>query len=104
MMQQYELIWNMRHLSDIVSHGYDHIAHHEERQACIAQSCPRVGWTRGSGRVGSGRVTILPDFVGSGRVSTFDLLGFTGYFLVPESIRIFEYYIQFDWFLSIFNI
>ena len=33
----------------------------------VAQSCPRVGWTRGSGRVGSGRVTILPDFVGSGQ-------------------------------------
>ena len=31
------------------------------------QSCPRVGWTRGSGRVRSGRVTILPDFGGSGR-------------------------------------
>ena len=34
------------------------------------QSCPRVGWTRGSGRVGSGRVTILPDFGGSGRVGS----------------------------------
>ena len=37
----------------------------------LLQSCPRVGWTRGSGRV-----TILPDFGGSGRVSTSDLLVF----------------------------
>ena len=33
----------------------------------LNQSCPRVGWTRGSGRVW---VTILPDFGGPGRVST----------------------------------
>jgi len=26
----------MRHLSDLDSHGYDHIAHHNERQARIA--------------------------------------------------------------------
>ena len=31
----------------------------------MAQSCLRVGWTRGSGWV-----TISPDFPGSGRVST----------------------------------
>ena len=36
-------------------------------QANSMQSCPRIGWTRGSGRVGSGRVTILPDFGGSGQ-------------------------------------
>ena len=50
-----------------------------------SQSCPRVGWTRGSGRVGSGRVTILPDFGGSGQHFGF-LIFFTYYFLVPESI------------------
>ena len=37
-------------------------------------------------RVGSGRVTILPDFRGSDRFSTLDFLFFTDYFLVPESI------------------
>ena len=60
--------------------------------ARVPQSCPRVGWTRGSGRVGSGpghdfagfwrvgsgRVGSGHDFagfwrVGSGRVSTSDL-------------------------------
>ena len=45
----------------------------------------------GSGRVGSGRVGSGHDFagfwrVGSGRVSTSDLLVFTDYFSVPESI------------------
>ena len=41
-----------------------------------------------AGRVGSGRVTILPDFGGSGRVgSTLRIFKFfTDYFLVPESI------------------
>ena len=43
----------------------------------VLQSCPRVGWTRGSGQVGSGRVTILPDFGGSGRVSTSDFFSFS---------------------------
>ena len=43
----------------------------------MVQSCPRVGWTGGSGRVGSGH-----DFagfwrVGSGRVSTSDFLVFS---------------------------
>ena len=38
---------------------------------CSFQSCPRVGWTRWSVRV-----TILPDFGGSGRVSISDLLVF----------------------------
>ena len=65
------------------------------------QSCPRVGWTRGSGRVGSGRVGSGHDFVGflrvwSGRVSTFDFLVFSDYFSVPESIGIFKYYIRID--------
>ena len=63
------------------------------------QSCPRVGWTRGSGRV-----TILPKIDGSGRVSTSDFPIFTDYFLVPESIWIFEYCIRIDWFSTIFNI
>ena len=36
----------------------------------LAQSCPRVGWTRGSGRVGSVRVTILSNCGGSGRVGS----------------------------------
>ena len=46
------------------------------------QSCPRVGWIHASGRV-----TILRDFGGSGRVSTSDFFSFfTDYFLVPESI------------------
>ena len=33
----------------------------------LHSSCPRVGWTHGSSRV-----TILPEFSGSGRVSTSD--------------------------------
>ena len=50
----------------------------------VVQSCPLVGWIRGSGRVGSGRVTILPDFGGSGRVgSALRIFEFsTDYFLV----------------------
>ena len=63
---------------------------------------PRRPWV-GSGRVGSGRVTILPDFGGVGsalRIFQF----FTDYFLVPESIWIFEYYIRIVWFSTIFNI
>ena len=57
-------------------------------------------------RVVSGRVTILPDFGGSGRVgSALQIFQFfTDYFLVPESIWIFEYYIRIDWFSTIFNI
>ena len=50
---------------------------------------PRVG----SGRVGSGRVTTLPNFGGSGQHSGF-ISFFTDFFLEPESIRIFEYYIS----------
>ena len=67
------------------------------------QSCPRVGWTRVSGRVG---ITILPDFGGSGRVGSalwifyFLLI----IFLVPKSTRIFEYYIRIDWFSTSFKI
>ena len=70
------------------------------------QSCPRVGWTHGSGRVGSGRVgsgrvgsgrvgsgrvgsgrvgsgrvTILPDFGGSGRVGSGQHFGFFSFLL-----------------------
>ena len=40
----------------------------------------------GSGRVGLSRVTILPDFGGSGRVSTSDFVVYTDYSLVPKSI------------------
>jgi len=36
----------------------------------VAQSCPWVGSTRGSGRVGSGRVHKFLDFRGSGRVGS----------------------------------
>ena len=65
---------------------------------------PELSTDRMDPRVGSGH-----DFagfwrVGSGRVSTLDLLVFTDYFLVPESIWVFEYYIRIDWFSSIFNI
>ena len=60
---------------------------------------PRVG----SGRVGSGRVTILSDFGGSGQhFGFFSFLLIT--FLAPESTWIFEYCIQIDWFSTIFNI
>ena len=52
-----------------------------------AQSYPRVGWTRGSGRVRSGRVTILPDFGGSGQHLGF-ISFFTDYFLVSHRIWI----------------
>ena len=55
-------------------------------------------------RVGSGRVTILSDFGGSGRVSTSDFVDFTDNFLLPKSIWIFEYYIRIDCLTRIFNI
>ena len=61
---------------------------------------PRVGL----GRVGSQFCRILAGRV-SGRVSTSDLFSFfTDYFLVPESIGIFKYYIRINWFFTIFNI
>ena len=44
-----------------------YLSRHNHHWHTIPQSCPRVGWTSGSGRV-----TILPDFCGSGRVSTLD--------------------------------
>ena len=59
---------------DLVSHPglrlrlrYSGALHHRLRypsqiESTRQQSCPRVGWTRGSGRV-----TILPDFGGSGQ-------------------------------------
>ena len=60
----------------------------------------------GSGRAGSGRVTILPDFGGSGRVGSALRIY---YFLLIISwylnrYDIFEYYIRIDCFSSIFNI
>ena len=69
-------------------------------QAWSRQSCPRVGWTRGSGRVGSGH-----DFagfwrVGSGRVSTSDLLVFYWLFLgtwIDMNLRI----LHSDWLIFI---
>ena len=55
-----------------------------------------------AGRVGSGH-----DFAGFWRVGSGQHFGvlnfFTDYFLVPESIWIFEYYIRIDWFSTIFN-
>ena len=42
---------------------------------------PELSTGRMDPRVGSGRVTILPDFGGSGRVSTSDLLVFYQLFL-----------------------
>ena len=72
------------------------------------QSCPRVGWTRGSGRAGLGHdfAGFWRVFGGSGRVGSALRIYyfFTNYFLVPESIRIFEYYIRIDCFSSIFNL
>ena len=61
------------------------------RDSYPSQSCPRVGWTRGSGRVGSGRVgsgrvTILPDFGGSGRVGS--------------ALRIFSSLLIISWYLN----
>ena len=51
-------------------------------------------------RVGSRFYRIL-----ASRVSTSDFFNFfTDYFLVPESIWIFEYYIRIDLFSTIFNI
>ena len=56
----------------------------------MAQSCPRVGWTRGSGRVGSGRVgsgRVGSGRVGSGRVTI--LLDFGGSGRVGSALRIY---------------
>ena len=55
-------------------------------QMLINQSCPRVGWTCGSGRVGSGHDFAGFWWVGSGLVSTSDFSVFNDYFLVPKSI------------------
>ena len=76
----------------------------------LPHSCPRVGWNRGSGRVGSGkngsdrvgsgrvgfgtgRVKIMPDFGGSGQVesATSDFLVFYWLFLgtwIDTNLRI----------------
>ena len=65
------------------------------RASLPTQSCPRVRWTRGSGRV-----TILPDFGGSGRVSTSDLLVFYWLFLgtlIDMNLRI----LHSDWLIFI---
>ena len=43
---------------------------------CMPQRCPRVGWIHGSGRVGLGRVTILPEFGGSGSSQHFGFFSF----------------------------
>ena len=51
-------LWNSMHRNLEIKHTFQQICH-------TYQSCPRVGWTRGSGRV-----TILPDFGGSGRVGS----------------------------------
>ena len=54
-------------------------------------------------RVGSGHKFAGFWRVESGRVSTSDFLDFTDYFLVPESIAIFKYYIRIDSLIRIFN-
>ena len=48
-----------------------------ERSVNSGQSCPRVGWTRGSGRVGSGRVGSRFWRILAGRVSTSDFFSFS---------------------------
>ena len=58
----------------------------------ILYDCSELSTGRMDPQVGSGRVTFLPDFSGTGRVSTSDFKFFTDYFLVP------------DWFSTIFNI
>ena len=59
---------NMNHLATPMHDVIDTI----KIELSTGRMDPRVG----SGRVGSGRVTILPDFGGSGRVSTSDLFSF----------------------------
>ena len=75
-----------------------------ERRKLSCSVKPRVvhgpgAWLHGL----AGRVTILPDFGGSGQHFGFFSF-FTDYFLVPESIGIFEYYIRINWFSTIFDI
>ena len=50
--------------------------------ASLPQSCPRVGWTRGSGRVGSGRVGSGHDFAGFWRVGSGQHFGFFSFLLI----------------------
>ena len=58
-----------------------------------SQSCPRVGWTRESGRVGSGHNFAGIWRVGSDIGSTLRIFHlFTDHLLVPKSIWIFKYY------------
>ena len=56
--------------------GIEHNCVYQLDNVYASQSCPRVGWTRGSGRVGSRFCRILAGRVGSGRVSTSDFLVF----------------------------
>ena len=70
----------------------------------IYQSCPRVGWTRGSGRV-----TIWPDFGGSGRVRTSEFLVYllvinSGFLNPCESSNTAFYSIRIGGFSTIFNL
>ena len=57
----------------------------ESRNSCLSEASSVISSELSTGRmdprVGSGRVTILPDFGGSGRVSTSDLLVFYLLFL-----------------------
>ena len=59
-----------------------------------------------AGRIGSRFSRILAGRVGSGHGQQFGFFSFlaTYYFSVPESIWIFKYYDQIDWFSTIFVI
>ena len=48
----------------------------------VYQSCPRVGWTRGSGRVGSGRVGSRFCRILAGRVGSGQHFGFISFLLI----------------------
>ena len=53
-----------------------------DRSTAISQSCPRVGWTRGSGRVGSGRVGSRFCRILAGRVGSGQHFGFFSFLLI----------------------
>ena len=61
---------------------YSSILSNIQNHPWSSQSCPRVGWTRGSGRVGSGRVGSRFCRILAGRVRSGQHFGFISFLLI----------------------